>query len=34
MYALARDGKIKFEQVEEAMLRLGVDASKIDPAVQ
>ncbi len=34
MYALAQDGQIKFEQVEEAIARLGMDASKIDPAGQ
>ena len=34
MYALAQDGQIKFEQVEEAILRLGIDADKVDPAGQ
>jgi hypothetical protein len=34
MYALAQDQKIKFERVEEAIARLGIDASKIDPAQQ
>ncbi len=34
MYALAREGQIKFEQVEEAIARLSIDAGKIDPAQQ
>ncbi len=34
MYALAQDGQMKFEQVEEAITRLGIDTSKIDPAMQ
>ena len=34
MYALAQEGQIKYERVEEAMARLGIDASKIDPAAQ
>lgn len=34
MYALAQDGEMKFEQVEDAIARLGIDADKIDPASQ
>jgi pyruvate dehydrogenase E1 component len=34
MYALAQDGHVKFERVEEVIVRLGIDAGKIDPALQ
>ncbi|ETW95138.1 MAG: hypothetical protein ETSY1_31890 [Candidatus Entotheonella factor] len=34
LYGLAQDGQIKYERVEEAIARLGIDANKVEPARQ
>jgi chaperonin GroEL len=31
---ITKDGHVKFERVEEVIARLGIDAGKIDPALQ
>nr|WP_256872900.1 pyruvate dehydrogenase (acetyl-transferring), homodimeric type [Candidatus Entotheonella palauensis] len=34
LYGLAQDGQVKYERVEEAIARLGIDANKVEPARQ